>query len=283
MSSFRLYKSHDNELYAHTRQNAPRQSQSQYTLSDRSLGGKTIGKAKIDVCLRRQMTRWGVRNGHSRRDQQHCGLLVIQLSSVQDPSYKLRSMSGVVEFEGDITLGEVKPPTMSGAPSEKRMTTSAEVAPNVQAPGTTISGLNFSRSTESTRVDRWSFSAKKTTDAHGQYRQLCWTLEDHKDGSGSIFDRPINLYVEMFFETRSPKPVKVTVDVEGKLRSRRAEMKRKWFTFAPEVACKGRPIEPRFPKRPQQLDTLRSIVMAEVWQANQDAIPEIVDLLPMPA
>ncbi|TKX26249.1 hypothetical protein C1H76_1602 [Elsinoe australis] len=282
MGSFRRFRGGHEELHAYSqRKTDPTSPPNHYYLTDKSLGGISFGKAKIDICLRRQLTKWGTRSAEPGAEKQHCGLLVIQLTSAQDPKFKLKYLTGDIDFSSGVELGDIKPGGMSGYPYEKRVTKGIEFSPQIEAPGTTVAVGSINKSSESTKTYQWLFTAKKLTNPSDKdkiYNRLSWTLEDQKEGSSSIFDRPITLYVELYFTTNVPQAFKVTVNVDGKLKSRRAEFKRKWFCFAPAEPCVGQMVEPKFTNPPRPVDHLTATIIAQVRQANKDAIPEIVDV-----
>lgn len=279
MSTHRKYRDHDQDLY-NRRRAASTRSPSNVGSGhrDKSLGGSQVGKVGVNIRLKTSLSKWGTRKATPQSTPQQCGLLVLQVTSDPNAEYQLQNVRGDLGFEVGTVLDQVQPEGLAGPSDEKQITDEKKFAPEVEASGAKIGGVGGQRTRQySEKRPEWSFHASSWEDNEGEFRQLRWYLKDQKHGTGAIFHRKISMFAELYFDDPDPTSFGVNVKIEGKLKSRRAELKRRLFCFAPNTPINSKTIKTHFPPSPRPIDRHVPKLIAQVRQMNRDALPEVIE------
>ncbi|KAF2156814.1 hypothetical protein K461DRAFT_263806 [Myriangium duriaei CBS 260.36] len=277
MVTFRKYASKDPALHAAQTKLA---TQVVTVDQDRSLGGKQLARAKIDICMRTSLSRWGnITNGSG--GQLACGLLLLQLRFIQPHDYDIRSADGTIGFPAFVT--NVHPQNMAGKPQTNKVNRTVDLKPEVGASGIQVGGIGGSLGREFTEELRWTFQAYPDVDENRDYKKLYWGWKDNQKGNQGSFTRPINLVAELRFAEADPDPFQVDVDIHGSLKSKKAAFKRCFYRLAQPSKEGIVHISPNFKTPREALDNLMEQIKKEVEDANlRAAAREYMDVVLLP-
>ncbi|KAF4553892.1 Hypothetical protein D9617_5g067670 [Elsinoe fawcettii] len=243
---------------------------------DQLIGARDIGKVKVVVTLEK-MTRWGLKSTATAPvvQQEACGLLVFRVEFVEDHDWHLQSVLGDIDFPLGAAIEDVCPTGLRGASHERRVGTEQQFIPEVQGGGASVGGVGGRRTVEMSLYERWAFTtARMPVSSDCGLRRLRWKLEDQRSSRSGVFDRPVHLLAGLAFDDPKPEPFHISLNVNGRLRSRIHRLRRKLYMFGPATSQATTTITPSLGN---DLETAHKQELEDYVNHKNRDLPEVID------
>jgi hypothetical protein len=186
-----------------------------------SLGDRNFGKARVDCCLYRSRSRWGV------FEDLPAGLFFMTLQFHQPAGNILSNASVEMTFEGfkddtvetdDPLVAAYFPKELCGPPRAQQVKRSLRAAPEINAGPAQIGGIGGGQETEDARSYRWMFKATDAANQLRRYTQVSWEWEANKLDVQNM--RPTFKVALIVQHNSEPgQPFVMALRIRGKLKS----------------------------------------------------------------